>query len=80
MFAFIRPVVPSLLSYVAGLIFYATHFPECYLSSRWAHSHILDRVGGGSHAIWHVFIVLAISLHKDAMAHLKGGIGEACYY
>ena len=79
MFAFIRPVVPSLLSYIAGLVFYATHFPECYLSSRWAYSHILDRVGGGSHAIWHVFIVLAISQHKAAMPHMRRGIGEVCW-
>ncbi|PCH36142.1 HlyIII-domain-containing protein [Wolfiporia cocos MD-104 SS10] len=79
MFAFIRPVVPSLVSYTAGLTFYATHFPECYFSSRWAHWHMLDRFGGGSHAIWHVFIVLAISQHKAAMAVLKGGVGEACW-
>ncbi|TFY50255.1 hypothetical protein EVJ58_g11124 [Rhodofomes roseus] len=79
MSAFIRPVTPSLLSYVAGLVFYATHFPECYLSSRWAYSHVLDRIGGGSHAIWHVFIVLAISQHKAAMPHLKRGIGELCW-
>lgn len=71
--------MPSLVSYVAGLVFYATHFPECYLSSRWAHSHLLDRFGGGSHAIWHVFIVIAISQHKAAMSELKRGIGEACW-
>ncbi|OSX66071.1 hypothetical protein POSPLADRAFT_1043570 [Postia placenta MAD-698-R-SB12] len=79
MFSFMRPIVPSLVSYVAGLVFYATHFPECYLSSRWAHSHLLDRFGGGSHAIWHVFIVIAISQHKAAMSELKRGIGEACW-
>ncbi|KZT10763.1 putative G-protein coupled receptor [Laetiporus sulphureus 93-53] len=79
MLAFIRPISPSFASYIAGLVFYATHFPECYLSSRWAHSHVLDRFGGGSHAIWHIFIVVAISQHKAGMDELKRGIGEACW-
>lgn len=34
----------------------------------------LDWLGGGSHAIWHAFIVLAISQHKWAMAELKRGV------
>ncbi|KAG8755876.1 hypothetical protein FRC12_010747, partial [Ceratobasidium sp. 428] len=48
MWGFIRPVVPSLASYLIGLVFYATHFPECCFPGwfDWA----------GSHAIWHVFI------------------------
>ena len=70
------PVVPSLLAYVAGLVFYATHFPECVLSSP-GQVHWLDWLGGGSHAIWHVCIVIAISLHRNAMDHMKLGIRAA---
>ena len=76
MYGFIAPIVPSLASYVVGLAFYATHFPECVLAPRlggW-----LDWCGGGSHAIWHVFIVLAIRLHREGMEEMKAGIGEAC--
>jgi len=72
MLAFISPLAPSVLSYVTGLVFYATHFPECYFVGS-AHAHWLDWFGGGSHAIWHLFIVLAISQHKAAMGQLKGG-------
>jgi len=78
MVAFVSPVSPSFLSYTVGLIFYATHFPEKFLSSRWAHSHLLDYLGGGSHAIWHVFVVLAITQHKNGMSALQDGIGEVC--
>ncbi|ELU39545.1 HlyIII domain-containing protein [Rhizoctonia solani AG-1 IA] len=50
MWEFIDPLVPSLASYLTGLAFYATHFPECCFPGwfDWA----------GSHAIWHVFIVI----------------------
>ncbi|KAI0063502.1 HlyIII-domain-containing protein [Artomyces pyxidatus] len=75
MFAFMRPVVPSLASYITGLVFYATHFPECVTSPRWA-PHFAW-FGGGSHAIWHAFIVLAISQHRAAMPMLKQGIADA---
>ncbi|OBZ70865.1 Uncharacterized protein C30D11.11 [Grifola frondosa] len=78
MFDFISPIAPSFASYIAGLVFYATHFPECYLATRWPTVHWLDWLGGGSHAIWHVFIVLAISQHKSGMAQMKSGIGEMC--
>ena len=63
--------MPSVASYVAGLLFYATRFPECVLpvdSPRFAW------LGGGSHALWHIFIVLAISLHRNALTLLKDGI------
>ena len=73
------PIVPSLASYVVGLAFYATHFPECVLATRCPASlRWLDWLGGGSHAIWHVCIVLAISLHKQGMEVMKDGIGQAC--
>ncbi|EUC58338.1 hemolysin-III-like protein [Rhizoctonia solani AG-3 Rhs1AP] len=60
MWEFIGPLVPSLLSYLTGLVFYATHFPECCFPGwfDWA----------GSHAIWHVFIVIAIREHWKATA------------
>ena len=35
MYASISPIVPSLASYVIGLIFYATHIPECVVAPRW---------------------------------------------
>jgi adiponectin receptor len=69
------PVIPSLCSYCIGLIFYATHFPECLLADRWA--HWLDWLGGGSHAIWHAWIVLAISQHRHAMREFQHGIAPA---
>ncbi|OCH87050.1 HlyIII-domain-containing protein [Obba rivulosa] len=78
MLSFIRPVLPSLISYVLGLSFYATHFPECYIARRWPHARWLDWLGGGSHAIWHVCIVCAIAQHRAAMAALKYGIGGVC--
>ncbi|KAB5588202.1 Hemolysin-III-like protein [Ceratobasidium theobromae] len=48
---FVLPVVPSLLSYLAGLAFYAAHFPECCFPGwfDWA----------GSHAAWHIFAIIA---------------------
>jgi adiponectin receptor len=69
----VAPVLRSVSSYLVGLVFYATHFPECVLSShaRWKW---LDWLGGGSHAIWHAFIVLAISQHRAAIGGLKTGI------
>lgn len=62
---------PSITSYVTGLLFYATRFPECLLPVK---SPRLAWLGGGSHALWHIFIVLAISLHRDALPVLKDGI------
>ncbi|KAH7920145.1 HlyIII-domain-containing protein [Leucogyrophana mollusca] len=72
MSAFISPVWPSIISYLIGLTFYATHIPERFLSNKY--SHWLDWCGGGSHAIWHGFIVLAISQHRAAISSLRGGI------
>ncbi|KAI0675346.1 HlyIII-domain-containing protein [Trametes maxima] len=76
--AFISPIVPSFAAYIIGLLFYATHFPECILAPRWPSFHWLDWLGGGSHAIWHVCIVLAISLHKQGMEAMKAGVGPRC--
>ncbi|KAN0134044.1 HlyIII domain containing protein [Lactarius tabidus] len=68
--AFIGPVVPSLTSYVTGLLFYATRFPECAFP---VDSPRLAWLSGGSHGLWHIFIVRAISLHRDAIPALKDG-------
>ncbi|KAG6817481.1 hypothetical protein H0H87_008106 [Tephrocybe sp. NHM501043] len=45
MYAYIGPVVPSLLSYIIGLMFYVSHFPERILPP--SIQHKLDRIGGG---------------------------------
>jgi adiponectin receptor len=89
---FTLPIVPSLASYVFGLVFYAAHFPECVWSSH-SHEHgegaekyhvstkprWTDWVGGGSHAIWHISIVVAILLHRRIIPELsKGVMGEIC--
>lgn len=75
------PVFPSLISYLIGLVFYTTHFPECLFAARarvsddhtvWSW---IDTLGGGSHTIWHGFIVLAISQHRAALPALEEGIG-----
>ncbi len=76
--SFITPIAPSFASYIVGLVFYATHFPECVFADRWPSMHWLDWLGGGSHAIWHVCIVAAISLHKQGMGAMKSGIGGSC--
>jgi len=70
--SFICPVVPSVMSYLIGLVFYVSHVPERFLSNNWTRR--LDFFGGGSHAIWHTFIVLAISQHKTAIRSMREGI------
>lgn len=70
------PVGPSVASYLLGLLFYATHIPERFIANHKI-AYWLDTIGGGSHAIWHGFIVLAISQHKAAIAHMRNGIGCA---
>jgi adiponectin receptor len=51
-----------------------SHVPERFIAD-WKLAHWLDSIGGGSHAIWHAFIVLAISQHKAAIGHMRNGIG-----
>jgi len=61
-----------------GLIFYATHFPERVVPRRWA--RLFSWIGGGSHAIWHMCIVLAISLHRSGLGLMTHGInGGSCF-
>jgi adiponectin receptor len=70
----VGPIIPSLMSYIVGLIFYATRFPECILPTN---TPRLAWLGGGSHALWHLFIVWAISLHRNALPALKYGVSGA---
>ncbi|KAF8813961.1 hypothetical protein BYT27DRAFT_7180754 [Phlegmacium glaucopus] len=56
MFSFIAPVIPSLLSYVIGLIFYVTQFPECILSANVRRR--LDSIGGGKWWFSHYLALL----------------------
>ncbi|KAG8861741.1 hypothetical protein FRB96_002699 [Tulasnella sp. 330] len=66
--AYLAPVGPSILAYLTGLVFYATHFPECLFPGKF------DYIGG-SHAIWHVFIVIAIRIHWRAVEILQSHVG-----
>ncbi|KAK2467879.1 hypothetical protein APHAL10511_000174 [Amanita phalloides] len=70
--SFVSPVVPSILSYIIGLVFYATHFPERVVPEQLRSQ--LDNMGLGSHMIWHCFIVLAVNQHKAAISALKPGL------
>jgi adiponectin receptor len=69
-----EPVWASLFSYFMGVVFYVTRFPECLTTADRKCVHWLDFMGGGSHAIWHAFIVLAISQHKAAIGRMRNGI------
>jgi adiponectin receptor len=68
------PVRPSIVSYVLGLGFYVTHIPERFIVDKKL-AHWLDSVGVGSHAIWHIFIVLGMSQYKAAIGRMRNGIG-----
>ncbi|UZJ54964.1 hypothetical protein CBS101457_004284 [Exobasidium rhododendri] len=56
---FFSPILPSVASYVFGLIFYATQFPERIAPGKFD-------VVGHAHQIWHISIVVAILLHYRA--------------
>lgn len=56
---FFSPILPSLASYIFGLIFYATQFPESFAPGKFD-------VVGHAHQIWHISIVVAILLHYRA--------------
>ncbi|KZP22032.1 hypothetical protein FIBSPDRAFT_1043747 [Athelia psychrophila] len=77
MHEFAAPVGPPILSCLTGLVFYATHIPERYITG-YKFSHWLENVGLTSHAIWHMFIVLAISQYKFAISHMHMRGGIAC--
>ncbi|KAG0149384.1 hypothetical protein CROQUDRAFT_653681 [Cronartium quercuum f. sp. fusiforme G11] len=59
--AFYRPGIPSVISYLAGLFFYASNCPE-RIRPGW----IFDTLGH-SHQFWHIAIVIAIWLHWRAI-------------
>jgi adiponectin receptor len=58
-----------------GLLFYAFHFPEAFFT-RPGEKHWLDWFGGGSHGIWHMFVVLAMTMHMRAIPYLKLGFAH----
>ncbi|KAJ7873821.1 hemolysin-III related-domain-containing protein [Mycena olivaceomarginata] len=81
MWRFIAPIGPSLLYYVLGLVVYALQVPERFLGGgtkgaqgkgwrAWV-GRMCDMCGGGSHAIWHVFIVLAMRAHRDGIREMR---------
>ncbi|KAJ7634904.1 hemolysin-III related-domain-containing protein [Roridomyces roridus] len=70
------PVMPSLVYYAIGIFIYATQIPERWLGGGkfkewpWV-GRIVDRCGGGSHALWHIFIVLAMRAHRDGLREMR---------
>lgn len=60
MIYFFSPIIPSIASYIAGVVVYALRFPEKYWPGRF------DLLGH-SHQMWHIAIVLAIALHYRAI-------------
>ncbi|WFD25896.1 inc metabolism membrane protein [Malassezia nana] len=57
---FFRPIVPSIVSYIIGVVLYGFRFPERLAPGRF------DLIGH-SHQLWHVAIVLAIFFHYRAI-------------
>ena len=60
MVRFYGPVVPSLLSYIAGVVVYGLRWPERLAPGKFD-------IVGHSHQLWHLAIVLAIYLHYKAV-------------
>ncbi|KAJ7919781.1 hypothetical protein B0H13DRAFT_229271 [Mycena leptocephala] len=77
MMQFVAPVGPSLLYYIVGLVVYATQVPERFLGGRggWV-GWVSDMCGGGSHGIWHIFIVLAMRAHRDGIREMRRAAAE----
>ncbi|KAJ7878680.1 hemolysin-III related-domain-containing protein [Mycena leptocephala] len=77
MIRFVAPVGPSLLYYIVGLVVYATQVPERFLGGRrgWV-GWVSDMCGGGSHGIWHIFIVLAMRAHRDGIREMRRAAAE----
>ncbi|KAJ7919780.1 hypothetical protein B0H13DRAFT_2320070 [Mycena leptocephala] len=74
---FVAPVGPSLLYYIVGPVVYATQVPERFLGGRegWV-GWVSDMCGGGSHGIWHIFIVLAMRAHHDGIREMRRAAAE----
>ncbi|KAJ7693411.1 hypothetical protein B0H17DRAFT_501496 [Mycena rosella] len=64
----VTPVAPSLLFYIVGLLIYATQVPERLVPPRVGRA--MDSVGAGSHALWHVCIVLAMRAHREGIKEI----------
>ncbi|KAJ7739071.1 hemolysin-III related-domain-containing protein [Mycena maculata] len=93
--AFVAPIVPSLLFYIAGIAIYAAQVPERWVGGgtrcgRALVGRAVDLVfGGGSHGLWHVCIVLAMRAHRDGIREMRrvaaeggcvvGGAGAGAY-
>lgn len=73
-FSFYSPALPSVFSYLAGLFFYATNWPE-RIRPGWVFDTLFH-----SHQFWHVAIVAAIWLHWRAIGiiHDSGRHGFSC--
>ncbi|PLW29713.1 hypothetical protein PCANC_20179 [Puccinia coronata f. sp. avenae] len=73
-FNFYYPALPSVFSYLAGLFFYATNWPE-RIRPGWVFDTLFH-----SHQFWHVAIVAAIWLHWRAIGiiHVSGRLGFSC--
>jgi hypothetical protein len=71
---FSDPALPSVFSYLAGLFFYATNWPE-RIRPGWVFDTLFH-----SHQFWHVAIVAAIWLHWRAIGiiHVSGRLGFSC--
>ncbi|KAF7305954.1 hypothetical protein HMN09_00749800 [Mycena chlorophos] len=75
MFNFVAPVIPSLVFYLLGMSIYGSRFPECFLGTdktkRWRVTKwLVDDIGFGSHAIWHVVIYCAMRAHRDGLREM----------
>lgn len=57
---FYKPVIPSVASYITGVVLYGFRIPECWAPGRFD-------IIGHSHQLWHIAIVLAILLHYRAI-------------
>lgn len=75
MLRFVSPIGSSLLFYIVGLVIYAAQVPECLLSPRVQRA--FDAVGMGSHAVWHVCIVLAMRAHREGIREMGRRAGVA---
>lgn len=62
--SYFSPVLPSLYSYLTGLVFYATNFPEVYFPGKF------DLVGH-SHQFWHLGILGGVWWHWLALGGLE---------
>ncbi|WAR52023.1 hypothetical protein PtB15_1B462 [Puccinia triticina] len=73
-FNFYSPALPSVFSYLAGLFFYATNWPE-RIRPGWVFDTLFH-----SHQFWHVAIVAAIWLHWRAIGiiHDSGRHAFSC--